>query len=77
MVLYGLCVLYGVNECFACVRVLRLMYCVMLYGLLGCAVSASVCLFVLRVIVRSVCDLLCDVAWFACFLDWLNVVRVL
>ena len=53
------------------------MYCVMLYGLLACAACASVCLFVLRVIVRIVCDVSCGVAWFACFLDWLKCVRVL
>ena len=52
-------------------------YCVVLYGLVACAVCAYVCLFVLRVFMRIVCGLLCDVAWFDCSLDWLRFVRVL
>ena len=50
-----------------------MMYCVMLYGLLACAIYVYVCLFVSNVFVRIVCDLLCDVVWFACFLAWLRL----
>ena len=57
----------NVLHVFVCLFV---MYCVMLYGLLVCAVCVYVIVCV-TCVVRIVCDVLRDVVWFACFLDWL------
>ena len=54
-----------------CSCALFVMFCVMWSGLLVCADCAYVCVFDLCVFARIVCDCLCDVVWFACFLVWL------